>query len=54
MLLSQHPEVETKFLEELQEVLGNRPPTVADIPRLRYTNMVIKESMRLYPAARGR
>ena len=50
MLLSQHPEVETKLLEELQDVLGNRPPTVADIPRLRYTNMVIKESMRLYPA----
>jgi cytochrome P450 len=50
MLLSQHPEVETKLLEELQEVLGNRPPTVGDIPRLRYTNMVIKESMRLYPA----
>jgi cytochrome P450 len=49
MLLSQHPEVQTKLLEELQEVLGGRSPTVADMPRLRYTNMVIKEVMRVYP-----
>lgn len=49
MLLSQHPEVQSKLLEELQEVLGGSSPTVAHIPRLRYTDMVIKESMRLYP-----
>lgn len=50
-LLSQHPEVEAKLLEELQEVLGERAPTVEDLPRLRYTEKVIKESMRLYPPA---
>ncbi len=49
MLLSQHPEVQNKLLEELQDVLGSRSPSVADISRLRYTNMVIKEAMRLYP-----
>jgi cytochrome P450 len=48
-LLSQHPEVETKLLAELQEVLGNRVPTVEDLHRLQYTKMVVKESMRLYP-----
>jgi cytochrome P450 len=49
MLLSQHPEVQTKLQQELQFVLGDRSATVADLPALRYTNMVIKETMRLYP-----
>lgn len=48
-LLSQHPEVETKLLEELQTVLGGRTPTVADLPELRYTERVVMEVMRLYP-----
>jgi cytochrome P450 len=52
-LLSLHPEVETRLLEELQEVLGDRAPTVEDLPRLPYAEMVIKESMRLYPPAWG-
>ena len=49
MLLAQHPEVQTKLQQELQEVLGGRTVSMSDIPNLRYTNMVIKESMRLYP-----
>jgi len=52
-LLAQHPEVEAKLYRELREVLGEREPAVADIPRLRYTDWVIKESMRLYPPAWG-
>ena len=52
-LLSLHPEVEAKLLEELQEILGDRTPTVEDLPRLSYAEMVIKESMRLYPPAWG-
>jgi cytochrome P450 len=47
-LLSQHPDVEAKLVEELQTVLEGRNPTFADLPRLRYTDMVVKESMRLY------
>jgi cytochrome P450 len=50
-LLAQHPEVEAKLFGELREVLGDRAPTVEDLPRLRYTQMVLKESMRLYPPA---
>jgi cytochrome P450 len=49
MLLSQYPEVQAKLQQELKEVLGDRSPTVADIPALCYANMIIKETMRLYP-----
>lgn len=50
-LLSQHPEVEAKLHAEIDEVLGARLPTIADIVRLSYTEMVFSESMRLYPPA---
>ncbi|KAB8320746.1 cytochrome P450 [Tolypothrix campylonemoides VB511288] len=49
MLLSENPEVQTKLRQEIKEVLGDRVPTIADIPSLSYTNLVIKEAMRLYP-----
>jgi cytochrome P450 len=52
-LLSQHPEVEARLHEELAEVLNGRLPTLEDLSRLKYTEMVIKESMRLYPPAWG-
>jgi cytochrome P450 len=52
-LLSQHPEIEAIFQEELRTVLDGRAPTVEDLPRLRYTEMIIKESMRLYPTVWG-
>jgi cytochrome P450 len=48
-LLSQAPEVEAKLHEELDRVLGDREPTLADVPRLVYTRAVLDESMRLYP-----
>ncbi len=51
-LLSQHPEVEARLHAELDAVLaGGRLPTVEDIPALRYTEMVVAETMRLYPPA---
>src|SRR6266404_443049 len=52
-LVAQNPEIEAKLVEEFHTVLGDREPTVEDIPSLRYTEMVIKESMRLYPAVWG-
>lgn len=50
-LLSQHPEIEARLMAELDSVLGGRPATFADLANLRYTEMVIKETMRLYPPA---
>ena len=46
-LLSKHPEVEAKLLEEI----GDRPIGPEQIPNLRYTEMVFAEAMRLYPPA---
>ncbi|MCC7438027.1 MAG: cytochrome P450 [Armatimonadetes bacterium] len=51
MLIAQHPEAEARLHDELDRVLGDRPPTLADVPNLRWTEMVVKESMRLYPPA---
>jgi cytochrome P450 len=50
-LLSQHPEVEAKLHAELDGVLAGRKPTLDDLPQLGYTERIVKEAMRLYPAA---
>lgn len=48
-LLAQYPEVEAKLHHEIDTVLGGKPPTLEDLRRLPYTEVVIKESMRLMP-----
>ena len=50
-LLSLHPAAEAKLHDELRAVLGGRVPRYEDLASLRYTRMVIEESMRLYPPA---
>ena len=50
-LLSLHPAAEAKLHDELSTVLGGRTPRYEDLASLRYTRMVIEESMRLYPPA---
>jgi len=50
-LLSEHPEVETRLHEEIDRVLQGRLPNADDVPALKYTEMVLAESMRLYPPA---
>src|SRR5882762_1358998 len=52
-LLGTNPAAETKFHAELDEVLDGREPTMADVPRLKYTEQIAKESMGLYPPAYG-
>ena len=47
--LSRHPEVEAKLHAELDRVLCGRAPGVTDVPRLVYTQMVLDETLRLYP-----
>jgi cytochrome P450 len=49
--LSQMPEVEEQFHAEADSVLGGRIPTVEDLKKMGYTLQVIKETLRLYPAA---
>jgi cytochrome P450 len=48
-LLSQAPAVEERLHAELAEVLGRRPPTLEDVPRLVFTRAVFEETIRLYP-----
>src|SRR5579862_1651112 len=50
-LLSQNPECERRFHEEIDRELQGRLPTFDDVPRLRYVEMVLAESLRLYPPA---
>jgi cytochrome P450 len=52
-LLAQNPVAEARLHTELDRVLGGRPPTLANLARLPYTEWVIKESLRLYPPAHG-
>lgn len=49
MLLARNPEQAAWMREELDAVLGGRPPTMADMPALARTKAVIAESIRLYP-----
>lgn len=48
MLLAQNPEQREWLHEELDSVLGGRPPTMDDIPNLPRTHAVIAEALRLY------
>jgi cytochrome P450 len=50
-LLAQHPTVESEFHAELHRVLAGRVPRFEDVDQLRYTGMVIAESLRMYPPA---
>ena len=52
-ILSQQPEWEARLHEELDQVLGGRAPTEADLPNLPLTRRIIEEGMRLYPPAPG-
>jgi cytochrome P450 len=49
-LLGEHPDQEAALLAELDQCLGGRTPTVEDLRRLRFTEQVVKEALRLYPA----
>ncbi len=50
-LLGRHPEAEARLHRELDEVLGDRAPSLEDLPRLVYAERAVRESMRLYPPA---
>jgi len=48
-LLSQNPEAEAELHDELDLILRGRLPVAEDLPHLKYTRMVLGESMRMYP-----
>jgi cytochrome P450 len=49
--LSLQPEIRLQLFDEIGEIIGDRPPTADDLPRLEYTEWCLDESLRLYPPA---
>jgi len=50
-LLSAFPATRARLEEEVDSVLGGRPPSAADVAALPYTMAVVHEALRLYPPA---
>ncbi|MEU5216564.1 cytochrome P450 [Streptomyces sp. NPDC020807] len=48
-LLARHPEIERRLHEEVDAVLDGAPATYDDLPRLRLTERVVTETLRLRP-----
>ncbi|KAI5709994.1 hypothetical protein M8J75_004865 [Diaphorina citri] len=52
LMLALHPEVQDKAYEEVVSILGTdktKEPSYEDLQNMRYVEMIIKESLRLYP-----
>ncbi|RZC35108.1 cytochrome P450 4C1 [Asbolus verrucosus] len=51
-LLGMHQDIQQKLYEEVVEILGpDRDVKLEDLPNLKYTELVIKESLRIFPGA---
>ena len=48
-LLAEHPEVEQKCLEEIEQVLGDDELTWDNVKACKYIKMVLQETLRMYP-----
>jgi cytochrome P450 len=48
-LLAKHPQVAERLWAEIDTNLGKRTPTVTDLSNLPYSQMVLLETLRLYP-----
>lgn len=51
LMLTRHPDVAARVQGEVDAVIGAREPVADDVPRLEYTSAVLRETLRLYPAA---
>lgn len=49
--MAAHPEAQRRAADEVDAVLGDRAPTAADLTRLPWLSLCIKETLRLYPPA---
>ena len=47
-LLALHPQAREKMLSEVDDILGGRMPTAADLPKLRWTTACFMEALRYY------
>lgn len=48
-LLALHPTVASALHTEVAEVLGDRDPSIEDLPKLVLTEQIVRETLRLYP-----
>ncbi|QDP95460.1 cytochrome P450 [Microlunatus elymi] len=53
LLLAQHPDWQARLQAEVDDVLAGRTPTAADLDRLPWLGRVVRETLRLFPAAHG-
>ncbi len=49
LMIARHPDVEAQMLAEMTEVLGDRPPSAADLSKMPFLKAIYEESLRLYP-----
>jgi cytochrome P450 len=49
--LTRNPHVEARLRDEVEAVLGGRAPEATDLPQLPLVNAVLRETLRLHPAA---
>lgn len=52
-LIASHPDVQEKIAAETTEILGARALTAEDLGKLKYSQWVVKEALRLYPPSWG-
>jgi cytochrome P450 len=52
-LLARNPDVAERTHAEVVAALGDRAPTLADLPRIPLARMVVEEALRLYPPVWG-
>lgn len=50
-LLAAHPQIAAQLRDEVDGVFGKAPVTLAELPRLRLLDGVLRETLRLYPPA---
>jgi len=50
-LLTQHGAIAERFYQEVDTVCQGRLPTIAEVAELRYTRLIFREALRLYPPA---
>ena len=52
-VLASHPDVQERAAREIDELLGQREPTFADMTQLTFLDQIVKETLRLYSPATG-